>query len=121
MIDLMKPIPDDHPMYSAPNPSSSGSDRLRTVDTSGTVLQRAGNFFTIICESGEVANRVADQLRTPIAVAQAPSINETETILDAINDYSPRARQTVDLILYKFDVRLRPESTVSSTQNKGDR
>jgi hypothetical protein len=44
-------------------PDTSG---LRTFDTSGTVFRRTGNVLTITCESGEIANRVADQLRTPI-------------------------------------------------------
>lgn len=45
--------------------SSPDTDSQRTFDTSGTILRRVGNVLTINCESGEVANRVADQLRTP--------------------------------------------------------
>lgn len=44
---------------------------LRTFDTKQTVLRRSGNVFTITCDDGEVANRVADQLRTG-GVAQQP-------------------------------------------------
>lgn len=37
----------------------------RVFDTTGTVLTRSCNVFTITCEDGDTANRVADQLRTP--------------------------------------------------------
>jgi hypothetical protein len=38
-------------------------DGLRTFNTAGTTLRRTVNVFTITCESAEIADRVADQLR----------------------------------------------------------
>lgn len=39
---------------------------LRTFDTTGTVLRRTTNVLTITCESAEIADRIVDQLRTPL-------------------------------------------------------
>jgi len=49
---------------------------LRTFDTTGTIFRRVGKVLTIICESDEIANRVADQLRTvpqgaPVSLSDA--------------------------------------------------
>lgn len=38
-------------------------EHLRTFDTRGTILTRSCKVFTITCETDEIANRVADQLR----------------------------------------------------------
>ena len=53
-------------------PSSPDIATLRTFDTTGTIFRRLGNVLTITCENGEIANRVTDQLRSPVEAATPP-------------------------------------------------
>ncbi len=49
-----------------PSAPSAASGEVRTFDIAGTTLRRFGKALTITCDSDEIANKVAGQLRTPI-------------------------------------------------------
>lgn len=45
-------------------PSVAAGGEVRTFDIAGTTLRRVGKVLTVTCDSDEIANRVADQLRS---------------------------------------------------------
>lgn len=52
---------------------NAGNEFTRSFDTRGTTMRRRCNIIEITCETGEIANRVADQLRSPSATPTPPS------------------------------------------------
>lgn len=59
----------------------------------------------IVRQSKEDALRKADKILALRSPAGCEPVTETDVILDAINDRSPRVREAMDRMLYKFDVR----------------
>jgi ribA/ribD-fused uncharacterized protein len=68
----------------------AGRGELRTFDTSQTTLRRSGNVFTITCEDGAIANRVADHLRSPNAALEAFGAAQAEQVLGFIKPDNDR-------------------------------
>lgn len=66
---------------------------LRTFDTTGTTLRRVGKTFTIACDSDEIANRVADQLRAEPQTTQvslpAWAVKDALNYMDACRENRP--------------------------------